>query len=236
MLSGWFGSSTPDQEVIFPELPTPKTLEDYQQVSRDAKARVLKLADEQEGWEEVGFTEMGLPSDIKVFSKSEPNSSIECTKGIAILPGSPKDVLALVTTTDLQNRKQWDKDLVDIKLIERIDDKLAVYWAAYNAPFPVKNRDFVILISIEAQDDGSYIAFATSINYSAVKENPSYVRAVNVTSATVIRPVEGNPNQSKVIRMNQVDPKGMIPYMIVNAGKTRPALVIQEMRRILSKS
>jgi len=211
---------------FYPELPSPKTTKDYEKVAEEAKKRVISLAfgGELEGWKRVEFeNEFG----IEIFDKSDEGTSIKCLRAKGLFPVPPKYVFwEFVAQEDIEIRKRYDPDMQDTKLIEWIDEDIRVYWAGFNAPFPVKKRDFVVITHFDQLQDGTYIGLGTSINHPNGKENPDYVRAVNLTSAWIMESVPGNPNQCYVTRLIQMDPKGNIPAFVVNLSKKKPGLLL----------
>src|SRR5687768_9548741 len=97
-------------------------------------------------------------------------------------------------------------------------------------------------------EDGTLVSYGTSINHKACKSNAGIVRAVAKVSAMLLKPipgtdnalsyrivdfVPGEKNKCYCIRMVQMDPKGMIPGWVVNAGKKKAASTFLEMKRVV---
>eukprot|EP01116_Phalansterium_solitarium_P016555 TRINITY_DN3865_c0_g1_i1.p2 TRINITY_DN3865_c0_g1~~TRINITY_DN3865_c0_g1_i1.p2 ORF type:complete len:272 (-),score=80.66 TRINITY_DN3865_c0_g1_i1:296-1006(-) len=235
MLGGWFGSSAPS-ETIYPELPSPKTNEDYKKVIAEAREKVLSLhSSTGSEWVSVDTTLLPDNHGVTINSKNDGTSAIECIRAVKLIHASPKAVFELVSTHDIASRRTWDPELLDFKFIKAEEDGVGVVYAVHNAPFPVTKRDFILAITHSQEPSGTYLAFSTSINYAGVNQDTNYVRGALYVSAWVIEAVEGKPDEALVTRIIQVDPKGMIPAFVVNANKSNPGKVLVQIENLLAK-
>lgn len=234
MFSSFFGGSEP-KETIYAELPSPKTPEDFKNVIDAAREKTLSLASSAGSeWVPVDTSSYPEGHGVTTDSKNDGSSAVECVRARKRLNASPKAVFDLVSTHDLKVRQSWDADVLDFKFLKDLDNGISIVYAIHNTPFPVTKRDLLLAVTHEQLADGKYLAFSTSINY-AVNQDPNYVRAALYVSAWIIEPVEGNPDAADVIRVVQVDPKGMIPAFVVNANKAKPGLVMLEVEKQVAK-
>ena len=157
-MSWWGGNSIP-APIVYDELPTPITDEDYKKVARDALADSLALEDDP-GWSQLKFND----PNVQLYELNDPDSAIKYVKISTELPASPKEIYQFVTDDRMEQRLLWDKELIEIRVIKskthyphmqiqlinykkyktEVED-IDVIYQAYKAPYPVTNRNFVAI-------------------------------------------------------------------------------------------
>lgn len=122
--------------------------------------------------------------------------------------------------------------LLNIFRIE-IGDSIAITHSSFFVPYPLTQRDFVVANTVRKLPGGGFAIVQSSINSKDFRYDPNYVRGVLSVGGYLLQPVEGKPGATRLIRISQIDPKGNIPAMIVNAFKTKAANVTRKCTRTL---
>jgi len=175
--------------------------------------------------------------DMKLFDMVIENEPINCVKVVVTLNAPPDKIFSFIQSSDVKILQQFDKDLFDVKVIERFEsdnNQLEICHVYYSAPFPVAWRDCVILRGVQKNSDGSVLSLNASINDARAEEPPSYVRAMVRIAGWIIKPTSDG-KQSNCIRVAQIDPRGWIPALIVNLFKRKVAEGIISLDEVLSK-
>jgi hypothetical protein len=81
--------------------------------------------------------------------------------------------------------------------------------------------------------DGGYVSFGKSINHDECLTDSSHVRAALHLVGAICRPIPGEPNRCMLTRIAQLDPKGNIPTMVVNATKKKSGASVILLRKVI---
>eukprot|EP01121_Diplochlamys_sp_Union-15-3_P011315 TRINITY_DN3264_c0_g1_i7.p1 TRINITY_DN3264_c0_g1~~TRINITY_DN3264_c0_g1_i7.p1 ORF type:complete len:158 (-),score=17.60 TRINITY_DN3264_c0_g1_i7:10-483(-) len=138
------------------------------------------------------------------------------------------------TVVDSNHLKYVDKYYMSNSPVEKFDDDHSIVNYRYKFPFPLTNRDFVVL-EVNKKVDTNYVALARSVNSSACPVNKSFVRGEILVSGYFIKSVPESPTQSKVSFLMQCDPKGMLPTFLVNMDAPNAPLVLHRIRLLIEK-
>lgn len=224
------------QDVIYPELSSPQTKEDYTQLVKDRLKHVLEEELSSKQTTPLSFKDAGYKgwNDIRLFDKpstpEQPNSQGATVTGT--LPGSPKIVYDHIW--DISIRKTLEPDLAIIEVVESITPDIEVIRTRYSAPFPIAAREFVaVRYRVANEKDNEYYTVSFSINHSAVKSDSNTVRGISSISAVILRPVAGEENKTEFVNIFSMDPKGHIPHFLISLTKNRAADFVVNLRKIL---
>eukprot|EP01121_Diplochlamys_sp_Union-15-3_P014005 TRINITY_DN4425_c0_g1_i2.p1 TRINITY_DN4425_c0_g1~~TRINITY_DN4425_c0_g1_i2.p1 ORF type:complete len:373 (-),score=62.93 TRINITY_DN4425_c0_g1_i2:113-1231(-) len=220
---GWGSEPTPSARDL---CETPKLISDYENLAARTLNECKQLAESTEGWTIIKH---GLTPDVKLLDKSQPGNTVNIIKTEGHVDCSPEELFRLVSTSNLKQRQNWEKDLKEYQILEDITENIQVIYQQYNAPFPVQNRDFVAMKVAIKLSDSSWTVFGTTINYDAKPPIDTCVRAVG-TSALFIKAIEGEKYKCNTIRIARLDPMGMIPKFVINMGKKKAVQSILAMR------
>lgn len=225
-----------EPEYISPDVPTPVTKEEFQQLAEKKLAEFLALLDINNGWSLVDFSSEAHP-DLRLWEKIVDESAIHCVRASLTMPFPPHVVRASLASRDVNEIKQWDPDCLEIK-VQEIDTNLEVMVQTFWAPFPLQNREFLVIryFSTTPSEDGEIInVVGCSINWKSFPLSDSMVRAILPVGGWQITPIRGNENQCLVSRVLQVNPKGLIPAFIVNMFKHKAALAMASLKECLDR-
>jgi len=90
-----------------------------------------------------------------------------------------------------------------------VSKDITVVRARYQAPFPVANREFVALRCKGRMPDGTLVTYGTSIRHAkCVVGEGGFLRAT-VFTGCFCEAVTGEPNKCRLVRIINLDPKGM---------------------------
>eukprot|EP01016_Furgasonia_blochmanni_P039974 TRINITY_DN5043_c0_g1_i5.p2 TRINITY_DN5043_c0_g1~~TRINITY_DN5043_c0_g1_i5.p2 ORF type:complete len:145 (-),score=30.59 TRINITY_DN5043_c0_g1_i5:223-657(-) len=103
----------------------------------------------------------------------------------------------------------------DFELLETLDKETDIIWEKVKGKLVVSARDYVVVNHRLTLADGTIISSGHSIDYPKRPVGPDSVRANVILAAWIFIPLP-EQNGSKAIYVFQVDPKGMIPKMVVN--------------------
>jgi len=158
--------------------------------------------------------------------KSDSDDPIYCVRTSATFPFSAKQIFDFVW--DVTNRNKWDEYFKEVRVIEELpaNDPIKVAQVAYQsfaAPFPVYHRDFVLVRGYKIEEDGSYVTSAKSTTHPSIPaECPSHVRGEVVVDGFWMVPDPANPEGSTNLKyIAHVDPKGSIPYFVINLANRK---------------
>jgi hypothetical protein len=242
---GWLGGGPQEPPV----LPEPKTAEEYRKLCSETLEKILKLAEpldddgtaladlDDGGWEEIQVTG-DRNGDTRLFSRApEEGQGTHLLKTTGTVACSPEALFHAVSSTDVEERRRWEKDLLEFRIVEEVSKDIQVLYTSYRAPSPVASRDFVAVKArkrLVVRGEPRIISFGTSISHPSCPLTPNYVRAV-ATSAFIISKVPGDPSRCHCIRITQVDPKGSIPGFVINLSKQKAAAAFSILRAAIEE-
>lgn len=236
-LGGWFSGEQPagePVECVLPELPSPQTPEDYVSLIKE-RTNLFKSLLEAQDWNDIGFFD-AAHTDVKVWDKVIADSNVHLVRSSARMPCSPERLLKNLYCADVAELKRWDPDLNSTTVVEQMGEKgeLQVIYQTYNAPFPVTNRSFLCVRGVEREENGTIWLVALGINRKDFPEVPGFVRGAVILAGWKITPIEGEVEACFQDRIVQLDPKGLIPLMIVNLFKKKAGESLVTQRRVFA--
>jgi hypothetical protein len=192
-------------------------------------AKASKLRDVE--WKEISNKE-----GISVFQavKFKHNSGIVPIRFKAVLNHDIVRVLSVLA--DEKRKPEWLPSLNKIKVLEKISSRDITVYYRYDAPWPFKDRDFVIqnLGTFDSND------LKVSVDIKSIKRHDdpadgSTVRGTTYDGYSIIRPMGKNKTMVEMAFMN--DFGGVIPKFIVNfVQKSWPYEFMKQLRVHLRKS
>jgi len=218
-MNRFFGGKQSFQGHVYPELETLETKEQMEAFGKK-KLEQLKSLVSDGGWTPVEFAAPG-GYDVKVHSKPTSDSLLNTQLGDAILPAPAHEVLKIAFSTNAEELKAWDVDLLTVKVLQELSPNAKLYISTHVTPFPINTREFVALRFQHIDPDGTCYCWGASLNRLDVPETSGNVRGVIDVSGWIIEPIKENPNTCRCRRIFRIDPKGLIPVFIVNSYKAK---------------
>lgn len=149
---------------------------------------------------------------IKVYTRSEENSSVKSYKGETDLHCSMETISSLIGS--VESFKWWADNIHEIKVLAYEKEKYIRYYFVYDVPWPISDRDLCVEAKITTDPKtGVRTVLATPLE-GVVPEKPNLVRIKNYWQEWVMEPK--GKNLVHLILEGSVDPGGYIPPWIVN--------------------
>eukprot|EP01116_Phalansterium_solitarium_P012778 TRINITY_DN2935_c1_g1_i1.p1 TRINITY_DN2935_c1_g1~~TRINITY_DN2935_c1_g1_i1.p1 ORF type:complete len:406 (-),score=111.93 TRINITY_DN2935_c1_g1_i1:326-1543(-) len=191
----------------------------------DLEKQAETLMDASEGWESFGWEFVTEEEGVTITRCSVPNSSTKCTRGIAVLKGSPKEVFDVVRDAEIY--KQWDPErVVQSKFVHQLNPRTSTCYFEFAPYHPVAARDVCFLQYLTKYRDGTYVVSWQSVDDPAVPRKKGVVRATMGTSGFVIAPFSKS-SKSLVTFVLQFDLNGWIPSILDQAfTASQPMLLL----------
>jgi len=233
----WWGSNGAPEPVTYPELPSPLTKEDFERLADDCFEQLMRLEKEgpEAGWTSIDFQATNGEEEVRIWDKTVSGSPVNCIKTQGVIPCSPMNLFKVMCEEDLAKRQEYEKECSCYEIVREITPEIAITRARYKAPFPVTSREVVAFRARRRLPGGGYVSFGKSINYDECLTDSSHVRAALHLVGAICRPIPGEPNRCMLTRIAQLDPKGNIPTMVVNATKKKSGTSVILLRKVIRK-
>ncbi len=164
---------------------------------------------------------------IKVYRMEVPGSPLVAFKGVKVMPVPITKVAQVILDEDTEKKKEWIDMIKDFKVIERGTYESVTY-SAYDLPWPLTDRDYVIHSHLKIDNEGNQIVIdLKSAGHPKAPETIG-VRAELTRSMYKLVP---RPGRSTEVTVEiQTDPKGDLPKWLVNViQKGWPANTLKKM-------
>ena len=170
---------------------------------------LFPLSAAAEDWESVGEID-----GVKVWKKSVEGSGLLAFRGEVTADVSVGQIMAVFTNP--KKRKDWVARFRDSKNLET-GPGFAEYWIAFNAPFPVSNRDYVLRSEGFPDPDARvYVSKIKSITRKDTPEHDCCVRADVTRTYYRFEALRGEKPRVKMTVEVHMDPQGMLPNWLIN--------------------
>ena len=118
---------------------------DYAKQATDAFERVKGLLSGEEGWTPL---EHKHGADIAAHKKLLEGKSVEMVRAEGLVEGAQAEALRdRVFNQSFEEKKKGDDSFLEEEILEEVDGNTRVLYQAYSAPWPLSNRDLVMLRS-----------------------------------------------------------------------------------------
>ncbi|MDP2435765.1 MAG: START domain-containing protein [archaeon] len=214
------GLETPESEIEFSDLCERKVKEALD---------MLSWSD----WQPIAFGD-DPSGKVQLFDKpGTEENGLSILKVVTTIQCPAAAVMELVSSLDLETLQTFEDQTLDVRVLREINESTQVVLRHIKSPSPLSNREVAALRHTRVLEDGTHLLLGCSINVKGLPETPSFVRANALVACWHITP---NPDGScTVVRLGQVDPRGSIPLMVVNAFKQKGGLAILKLKVILEK-
>lgn len=180
------------------------------------------LEEDYAGWEDLGTIK-----DIE-GTRLMTDSGLYVVRAKGIIPARPEEILALVS--DLDRKKQWDPMFVEGRVLKEFTADLKVNYQHFYAPWPVSHRDFVFMSVVQREEDGTIVYSGTSIELPTMPDVSGLVRGEMVRGGFILRP--HGERETRLTYLVHVDPRGMLPTMIVNKFQRSQTANVYKIKKI----
>ena len=170
---------------------------------------------------------IGVSNDVESWVRST-ESGINMIKAIGIIQAEPEAIRERVM--DYARKHEWDEMIVVSERIAAFSDDLVILHQQFKLTFPASNRDFVFGAAIYRENNKITI-IGRSID-AGVPEVSGVVRGEVMTSCFILEPTESG---TRVIYLANVDPKGMLPHIVVNYVAKSQGQNIHRIRQVMAR-
>jgi len=163
----------------------------------------------------VGQTDCVLQKDqdgIKVFTCHAGDSPFKIIKAQFTLNASIAELEKFIL--DAENYVTWQYNTYESNVIQIINSREIIYYAAIRAPWPVSDRDMVAHIKIIKQKENEGVVIETRGMPGLIPEKDGRVRVPSSMATWTVK--ELGVNKLSVEYFITIDPGGAVPAWMVN--------------------
>lgn len=154
-------------------------------------------------------------NDILVYTKSVDSSKIKAYKVEMIIESSLDKVKDIIIDGDQLH--DWNYKAVDSKLLEKTSENKYLIWMAFDLPWPLRNRDVVISLSLKRiSKDALRIDIVGASDRYKVQED--YLRITDFEGYWLL---EQKGEKVKITHQMHGDPSGNLPSWFINSTIAR---------------
>jgi len=154
---------------------------------------------------------------IKVYSGNVPNSNIRAIRAVCTIEAQLSELAALLL--DAEARGKWVYGIDKTYLIKRLSDSEQVYYSEMSMPWPLSNRDAVVLLRISQDPVTRVMSANMTIAEGYLPPKKDKVRVPFLKVNWTVTPVR--QNLLSIEYQARADPGGLIPSWVVNLFSTK---------------
>ncbi len=167
---------------------------------------------------------------ILVYSGSIVNSNIKAVKATCTLPARLTELAELLL--DAGARKQWVYNVITTYLVKQLTPNEQVYYSEMSMPWPMSNRDAVVLMKITQNPVSKVMQAHMSVTEGYVAVSKEKIRIPFLDVRWTVTPT--GKGQVHVEYIAQADPGGSVPSWVVNMFSSKgPYESFQALRTLL---
>jgi len=160
-------------------------------------------------------------------------SPLVFVKGEGIVEASPQELFEFLQ--DFDKTTGLDPMFREGKIVLDLGNKHTINYAAFYMGPLITCRDFVMHGYDGIGGNGIGVSVGKSVDLDALPARPSYVRAIINASGYVYRALPEDPSKSFVQYVVNVDPKGWLPYWLVNLAASDQGTNIKRLQEYFAK-
>lgn len=149
---------------------------------------------------------------VQVYTEEGGASSFKAVKTITVLNTSLTKVAAVLQ--DVMRTPEWVYGTKSCNIVKQESASSLYYYAEISMPWPVKNRDFIIKISMSQNEQTKAITVLAENKPDFLPAKPNLIRIRHSFGKWTISPLAGE--KVRVEYELEVDPGGILPPAIVN--------------------
>ncbi|NXA55579.1 STAR protein, partial [Nothocercus julius] len=193
------------------EKPLSEVEMSYIKQGEEALQKSLSILSDRDGWK----TETSVDNGDKVLSKVLPD--VGKVFRLEVVVEQPLDAVYSELVDRMEQMGDWNPSVQEIKILQKIgkDTMITHEKAAAAAGNIVGPRDFVSVRCSKRRGSTCVLA-GMATKFGAMPEQKGFIRAENGPTCMILRPVSGNPSQTKLTWLLSIDLKGWLPKTIIN--------------------
>lgn len=149
---------------------------------------------------------------IKIFTREASNTNIKEVKTVLMINASVSKITAAIV--DVENYSKWMENIMNPKILEKVNENDYYLYYEVEAPWPTDNRDIVnhTVITYDQTNNLTLVTSVTAPDYIEEKENT--VRITLSEGSWELK--ELSENKVEITHRLLVSPGGSIPDWIIN--------------------
>uniref|UniRef100_A0A6J0TBI3 StAR-related lipid transfer protein 5 n=1 Tax=Pogona vitticeps TaxID=103695 RepID=A0A6J0TBI3_9SAUR len=187
---------------------------DYQRSAAWACQQVQGYRRDPEGWRSCKRT-----NEVAVSWRPSTEFNGRLYKGEGIIPAKLEDVYKCIVPEANGLRAKWDENVKELEVIERIGDNILIVRTTTPSAFMkiISPRDFLDVVLIQRDDDGSITIAATNAEHPRCPPQPNFVRGLNYPCGCICIPVPREAHKTQLLSFFQSDLGGNLPQSVVES-------------------
>ncbi len=167
---------------------------------------------------------------IKIFTRESKESNIKELKITFRLEASLSSIVALISNVDAY--QNWVYRCSMSKTLKKINDFESFDYYRVDFPWPLSDRDMVVLTKIEQDANTKVITALTTCRPEVAEKVDDFIRITDHTNQWIFTPISSNITD--VHYTLKSDPAGNIPSWLVNMAIDQgPVQTMMRLRKIL---
>lgn len=150
--------------------------------------------------------------NIFVYTCKSPDSKLKSIKATFRIDTRLSVLAALLM--DAKNYTQWQYNMIDASVLQKISENDIIYHSEVEAPWPVSNRDLVMHLKITQDPKTKVMIIHIESIPTFIPEKEGVVRVPKAEGQWVVIPV--NKNELQVDYSFIIDPGGTVPTWLIN--------------------
>merc|ERR1712188_154808 len=188
---------------------------------------VKEMMASTDGWDPIG----SLPSSVESsFVRDIPGCGVKLVRATGRAKAPAEKIQEILWTESVETKKKEDDTLLKHEELEKFGDEKCVIHQVYKLPWPLANREIVVVKEVVRDDDGTIYHVNRSVQHPKAKETSKVVRAQVTNCSYIFRPV--SDTETDVSYIVAFDPMGNIPKWLVNQNQAR---VAQRVAQVIEK-
>ncbi len=149
---------------------------------------------------------------VQVYMQTGGSSAFKPVKTVTVVTASLTRVAAVLL--DVMRTPEWVYGTKSCSILKQESPNAVYYYAEIAMPWPVKNRDFIIKITMSQQEQTRVITVLAENKPDYLPAKSNLVRIQHSAGKWTITPLPDG--KVKIEYVLEVDPGGMLPASIVN--------------------
>lgn len=150
-------------------------------------------------------------SNIKIYTRNAEGSKIKEFKSVTVIAADMEFLEKLID--NVSNYPAWQANIATAKILKQVNNTTRYIYYTTTVPWPVTNRD-VVLLSVKFVDVDGTITYNLTGEPDYIKEKADFIRIKNIKSMCRIKPL-GN-KKIEITFESFGDPRGYIPDSLIN--------------------
>ena len=156
------------------------------------------------------WTEKLNKNGVVVYLRPSDNSKVKSTKSVVTINASAEKIKSVIL--DIANYPEWVFKCTKTSVLSKTNNKDIYYYQYTDAPFPVSDRDMVLLLTESEKENEITITIKSQPD--KIPKNDGVVRVKLFDSTWRIRKVK---DKTEVTNEITTDPGGSVPAWLINS-------------------